>query len=146
MVMEIIVSVILLLVGIAVLIIIHVCVVGRAFRGHPINSNPIRAEVIPGLDPDDIKNLPCFDFAGADGDGAAGSTEGFVECAVCLDSFSAGDKCRILPKCNHIFHGDCVDSWLLKTGACPICRTGVKTTQVEQDRSSISGEAGLELV
>ncbi|KAL6497462.1 hypothetical protein OROGR_029391 [Orobanche gracilis] len=141
MVMEIIVSVILLLVGIAVLIIIHVCVVGRAFRGHPINSNPIRAEVIEGLDPDDIKILPCFDF----GDGAVGS-EDFVECAVCLDSFNAGDKCRILPKCNHIFHGDCVDSWLLKTGACPVCRTGVRTTEVVQDRSSISGEAGLELV
>uniref|UniRef100_A0A803Q0R4 RING-type E3 ubiquitin transferase n=1 Tax=Cannabis sativa TaxID=3483 RepID=A0A803Q0R4_CANSA len=35
-----------------------------------------------------------------------------------------GDKCRLLPTCNHSFHAECVDTWLLRTPFCPICRTG----------------------
>ncbi|KAK6148407.1 hypothetical protein DH2020_019319 [Rehmannia glutinosa] len=145
MVMEIIISVILLIVGIAVLIIIHVCVVGRAFRGDQINgrnSNPVRAERIPGLNPEDIKELPCFDYNMEEINKGPGNEN--VECAVCLENFKAGESCRILPKCNHIFHGECIDSWLVKTGACPICRTGAKSEQ-NSTSSSYSGEAGVEL-
>ncbi|GFP95448.1 RING-H2 finger protein atl72 [Phtheirospermum japonicum] len=145
MVMEIIVSVILLIVGIAILIIIHICVVGRAFRGHPINSNPVRAAIIPGLSPEDIKALPCLDYRLNEENGL-GNDGNIVECAVCLEGYKSGEKCRVLPKCNHIFHCECIDSWLLKTGACPICRATAKTTQFGQDCSSFSGEAGLELV
>ncbi|KAI3454517.1 hypothetical protein Pfo_011180 [Paulownia fortunei] len=146
MVMEIIISVILLFVGIAVLIIIHVCVVGRAFRGDPINgrnSVPARADRIPGMNPGDIKELPCFDYKLEE----KGSGNENVECSVCLENFRAGEKCRILPKCNHSFHAECIDSWLLKTAACPICRTGAKSPQLGQNNSgSYSGEAGVELI
>lgn len=44
------------------------------------------------------------------------------ECAVCLDGFQKGEKCRILPVCRHTFHAKCVDSWLYKNPLCPICR------------------------
>ncbi|KAL0342822.1 UNVERIFIED_CONTAM: putative RING-H2 finger protein ATL50 [Sesamum calycinum] len=151
MFMEVIISVILLFVGIAILIVIHVCVVGRAFRGtDPINGtttnpNPLQArpDRVPRMDAEDIMGLPCFDY---NVEGITGNGNG--ECAVCLESFRAGEKCRILPKCGHCFHAECIDSWLLKTAACPVCRTGAKSPQLDSNiRRSYSGDRpGLELV
>jgi hypothetical protein len=36
-----------------------------------------------------------------------------TECAICLCDFELGDRVRILP-CNHIFHMEEVDEWLVK--------------------------------
>ncbi|KAK4437191.1 RING-H2 finger protein ATL13 [Sesamum alatum] len=153
MFMEVIISVILLIVGIAILIVIHVCVVGRAFRGRTADSidgttsNPIQArpDRVPRMDPEDIQGLPCFDYKIEEI--VTGTGNGNRECAVCLESFRGGEKCRILPKCGHCFHAECIDSWLLKTAACPVCRTGAKSPQLDRNRRSYSGDrAGLELV
>lgn len=38
--------------------------------------------------------------------------ESQVECAICLSDFAKGDTVRILP-CQHIFHLDEVDAWLI---------------------------------
>ncbi|KAK6926976.1 Zinc finger, RING-type [Dillenia turbinata] len=45
-------------------------------------------------------------------------------CTICLDELTNGDKCRILPKCGHVFHVQCIDQWLmpLVNPSCPICR------------------------
>lgn len=145
MVMEIIISVVLLFVGIAILIIIHVCVVGRAFRGDPAEgrgSAPPRFDRFPSMNPEEIKKLPCFDYMVEEKE--KGNEMNVVECAVCLEIFIGGEKCRILPMCNHCFHAECIDSWLLKTAACPICRTAANSSQF--DRSFSADEAGLELV
>jgi hypothetical protein len=34
------------------------------------------------------------------------------ECAICLEVFAKGDRVRVLP-CNHLFHLDEVDEWLI---------------------------------
>lgn len=128
--MEIIISVVLLFVGIAVLIIIHVCVVGRAFRGDPAEGRgpaPPRFNRTPSMNPEEIKKLPCFDYMVEE----RGNEMNNVECAVCLEIFIGGEKCRILPFCNHSFHAECIDSWLLKTAACPICRTAANSSEFE---------------
>ncbi|KAL3529576.1 hypothetical protein ACH5RR_008898 [Cinchona calisaya] len=134
--MEIVISVTLLLVGIAVLVIIHVCIVSRAFRRNNNNTNGFPVVVQrntnrrrPNMSQDDIEKLPSFDYSfriddeekeeSSNGNGSRSS----LECAVCLENFKDGEKCRLLPKCNHCFHADCIDSWLAKTAACPICRT-----------------------
>ncbi|CAA0826741.1 Putative RING-H2 finger protein ATL12 [Striga hermonthica] len=98
-----------------------------------------QSERIPGLKPDDLESLPYLDYGGP----GIGSS---LECAVCLESFKAGEKCRVLPTCGHIFHVGCIDSWLLKTGACPICRTSANSDELEVSRESVSGEFGLEMV
>ncbi|XP_010928607.1 RING-H2 finger protein ATL74 [Elaeis guineensis] len=120
-VMAIVVSVVLLFVGIGILVLIHVCVVGRAFRGLSAAARADRSdEVSGGLSVDDLEKLPCYDFkAGEKGSGA-------VDCAVCLESFKIGERCRLLPVCKHSFHAQCVDSWLLRSRFCPICRTSAE--------------------
>eukprot|EP00930_Biecheleria_cincta_P068798 TRINITY_DN56628_c0_g1_i1.p1 TRINITY_DN56628_c0_g1~~TRINITY_DN56628_c0_g1_i1.p1 ORF type:complete len:388 (+),score=75.46 TRINITY_DN56628_c0_g1_i1:33-1166(+) len=42
-------------------------------------------------------------------------------CAICRDTFVAGDCLRNLP-CNHEFHADCILLWLKANCTCPICR------------------------
>ncbi|KAA8548083.1 hypothetical protein F0562_004656 [Nyssa sinensis] len=125
MVMVIVISVILLFVGIGVLILIHVCIVGRAFRRGFGNTSTVENGRFGSrsMSQDDLEKLPCFDFKG----GEKGSST--VDCAVCLDNFKVGDKCRLLPQCRHSFHAQCVDSWLLKTPICPICRTSADAGQ-----------------
>ncbi|CAL9042046.1 unnamed protein product, partial [Musa banksii] len=119
MVMAILISVVLLFVGVGVLVLIHVCIVGRAFRrGFNTMTPPARDDGRSGgLSPDDLAKLPCYEFKGGEMVGAT------TDCAVCLESFQVGDGCRLLPACGHSFHAQCVDSWLLKSSICPICRT-----------------------
>ncbi|XP_039037358.1 RING-H2 finger protein ATL14-like [Hibiscus syriacus] len=45
-----------------------------------------------------------------------------TDCAICLEEFKDGDSCRVLSKCNHVFHGCYIDQWLLQHGTCPLCR------------------------
>ncbi|KXS15841.1 hypothetical protein M427DRAFT_32015 [Gonapodya prolifera JEL478] len=51
------------------------------------------------------------------------SRSGHPVCPVCLDPFVPGvSMVRTLP-CNHVFHSDCIDRWLLERACvCPICR------------------------
>ena len=41
-------------------------------------------------------------------------------CSICTDDFEKGQDLRVLP-CNHKFHPECVDPWLLNvSGTCPL--------------------------
>ncbi|KAG5035588.1 hypothetical protein AAZX31_04G164800 [Glycine max] len=147
--MEIVISLIILFVGIAILVVIHVCVVGRAFRG---NNNEEEEEgthrsinamkrMFGGDSVGDLKNLPCFPY-----EEPKESTKGccgLVDCAVCLENFKVGDVCRLLPNCSHSFHVQCIDSWILQTPVCPICRTWVHSPVV-REQSAVS--ESLEIV
>ncbi|GAB4853010.1 hypothetical protein Ancab_017199 [Ancistrocladus abbreviatus] len=44
------------------------------------------------------------------------------ECAICLSEFSDGDLMRLLPRCGHVFHVSCIDTWLGQHSSCPSCR------------------------
>ncbi|KAJ7956258.1 RING-H2 finger protein [Quillaja saponaria] len=119
MTMEIFISLILLFVGIVVLVVIHVCIVGRVFRTEEQGDDFVQSSSneTKGISIVDLKKLPCFEYEEAEKGGS------HVECAVCLENFKVGDKCRLLPNCNHIFHVQCIDTWLLRTPICPFCRT-----------------------
>ncbi|CAM0913978.1 unnamed protein product [Alopecurus aequalis] len=68
-----------------------------------------------GLSADELETLPCRGYSFSSGGAAA-------ECAVCLEAFEAGERCRRLPRCGHGFHAKCVDPWLEKSRCCPVCR------------------------
>ncbi|KHN26534.1 RING-H2 finger protein ATL2 [Glycine soja] len=48
------------------------------------------------------------------------------ECAVCLSEFEPGETGRVLPKCNHSFHIECIDMWFHSHDTCPLCRAPVE--------------------
>eukprot|EP01018_Ginkgo_biloba_P028857 Gb_14788 [translate_table: standard] len=45
-----------------------------------------------------------------------------TDCPICLTEFAEGENIRVLPKCNHRFHIQCIDTWLLSHSSCPTCR------------------------
>lgn len=47
-------------------------------------------------------------------------------CTVCLSEFEKDDIIRLLPKCNHSFHVDCIDMWFHSHSTCPLCRSLVE--------------------
>eukprot|EP00934_Nitzschia_sp_Nitz4_P003206 Nitzschia sp. Nitz4//scaffold119_size111653//28316//29500//NITZ4_004183-RA/size111653-processed-gene-0.30-mRNA-1//-1//CDS//3329533815//3196//frame0 len=47
-------------------------------------------------------------------------------CSICIEDFESGERVRILPRCRHGFHTDCVLPWLTeRQGCCPLCKTVV---------------------
>ncbi|KAJ0049429.1 hypothetical protein Pint_16453 [Pistacia integerrima] len=42
-------------------------------------------------------------------------------CVVCLEQILLGSQATRMP-CGHLFHGDCILSWLSKSKRCPLCR------------------------
>lgn len=73
----------------------------------------------PGLDPAVIKTFPILRYAAVKGHKIGKES---LECAVCLSGFEDYDTLRLLPKCNHVFHLDCIDPWLASHTTCPVCR------------------------
>ncbi|KAA0046521.1 hypothetical protein IC582_004157 [Cucumis melo] len=72
-----------------------------------------------GIDKTVIESLPFFRFSTL-----KGTKEG-LECAVCLSKFEDIEILRLLPKCKHAFHINCIDHWLEKHASCPLCRQRV---------------------
>lgn len=81
-----------------------------------------------GIDKTVIESLPFFRFSAL-----KGSREG-LECAVCLSKFQDIEILRLLPKCKHAFHIDCVDQWLERHSSCPLCRHKVSP----EDHASVT--------
>ena len=50
--------------------------------------------------------------------------ENGVMCSICLEPFESGEEIAWSKhmKCQHIFHSDCLEQWLMKHDDCPICR------------------------
>lgn len=115
LVMVFLISLFFLFVGIASIFLIHLFLAGGALhhrRSRRSNSNE--------FSPENLQKLPAFIYGRQDG------SKSVRECAICLDLFRDGEACRNLPSCDHVFHLDCVNRWLIKVPACPICRTHVR--------------------
>ncbi|RAL43823.1 hypothetical protein DM860_014324 [Cuscuta australis] len=89
-----------------------------------------------GLDPSALKTIPVVEFSAKDfKDG--------LECAVCLCEVSEGEKARLLPKCNHGFHVECIDMWFQSHSTCPLCRNPIPNpapAESASDESLVSSE------
>ncbi|KAJ0263008.1 RING-H2 finger protein ATL13 [Hirschfeldia incana] len=73
-----------------------------------------------GVDQSFIDTLPVFHYKSI-----IGLRNYPFDCAVCLCEFETEDKLRLLPKCSHAFHVDCIDTWLLSHSTCPLCRSSL---------------------
>lgn len=90
---------------------------------HRTRATPSTTANAEGLDAVAIAALPTFIYR------AGSSTNGCTdECAVCLNVAEEGEMMRLLPKCKHVFHIDCIDMWLNSHSTCPVCRTSARQT------------------
>ncbi|XP_021755322.1 RING-H2 finger protein ATL56-like [Chenopodium quinoa] len=109
--MAFVISLFFIFVGVAAIIFIHLCIAGGALRHRhrrnerrPISGN---GDLSSGYSLELLKTLPKSRFKGSE------------VCAICLDNLLEGEICRVLPGCNHVFHLNCVDEWILKSPVCP---------------------------
>ena len=75
---------------------------------HYSRENPTDAAIVselPETQIDDIKKLD----------------KDKQNCVICMEDFKNGDKSTNLP-CLHMFHTNCIQSWLKTQNTCPICK------------------------
>ncbi|PKI79528.1 RING-H2 finger protein ATL56-like [Punica granatum] len=124
LIMAIITTLFFLFLGFAALILLHLCLAGGLLHRRRATHHqlPLPAAPNPAISPRDLRNLPRFKHPRND-------TPSWGDqnpiCAVCLEDFRRGQWCRELAACGHVFHRSCVDAWLVKVAACPVCRTRV---------------------
>ncbi|KAG5522908.1 hypothetical protein RHGRI_034904 [Rhododendron griersonianum] len=115
---------------------IRVCVVARANTVGRLSSSRR-----PNMSSEDIGKLPSFDYKLEE----KRRKSSHIECAICLESFKEGEMCRLLPNCQHSFHAQCIDSWLLKAAICPVCRADANLVNTEE-QSRNPGEVRVDSV
>ncbi|XP_010455127.1 PREDICTED: E3 ubiquitin-protein ligase ATL31 [Camelina sativa] len=112
------------------------------------------ATVARGLDAETIETFPTFVYSEVKTQKIG---KGALECAICLNEFEDDETLRLLPKCDHVFHPQCIGAWLQGHVTCPVCRTNLaeETTQtaepvepdvvVEMDLEAAIPEPAVEL-
>lgn len=53
-----------------------------------------------------------------------------AECAICLREQAVGEEATKLP-CGHLFCRGCIEDWLSRSCACPVCRYELETDDAE---------------
>ncbi|KAH6831894.1 hypothetical protein C2S53_012769 [Perilla frutescens var. hirtella] len=94
----------------------------RGGRPHVVlyaDSALAASSVDRGLDTAVLSSLPVFLYS-------ATAEQPPSECAVCLSEFEEKEIVRLLPKCNHCFHIECIDMWFRSHSTCPLCRSPVE--------------------
>ncbi|CAL5081863.1 unnamed protein product [Urochloa decumbens] len=86
------------------------------------NGAAARSRRQRGLDAAVIETFPTMAYADVKAHKAG---KGALECAVCLSEFDDDETLRLLPKCSHVFHPDCIDTWLASHVTCPVCRANL---------------------
>ncbi|KAI7988780.1 RING-H2 finger protein ATL80 [Camellia lanceoleosa] len=82
--------------------------------------------IAQGLDPQVVESFPVLTFPI---DGEVGFD--ITDCHICLEEFLQGDNVRVLPACRHIYHIDCIQTWLTRDTQCPDCRYDYATWELE---------------
>jgi hypothetical protein len=82
----------------------------------------------------------CHDGDGSVCGGDCVMGEGEGKCVVCVEEFGKGEEVAVLP-CEHLFHGECVRTWLGLHGTCPVCRASVEVPK--DGEKGVDGDGGV---
>jgi hypothetical protein len=56
-------------------------------------------------------------------------------CAICIEAFEHGESIRLLPRCGHAYHTDCILPWLTtREACCPLCKTRVLQSLEDEEQ------------
>ena len=66
------------------------------------------------------------------------------ECTVCLCEFGKRDIVRKIRPCRHIFHRDCLETWLKKEEDCPMCKEPIAVEYLDYYPTLSSDDSDLE--
>ena len=72
-----------------------------------------------GLTTEEISALPMFKVGSPEAELFPGIETD--TCSVCLSAFDDDESVRVLV-CQHCFHAECIDAWLLRQRVCPLCK------------------------
>lgn len=75
-----------------------------------------------------IKNLPKIKFSKD-----SVKEENLRECSVCKEEFEEATEVVKMP-CNHLFHQECLLTWLKMHNSCPTCRFELPTDNEDYER------------
>ncbi|XP_047060499.1 E3 ubiquitin-protein ligase ATL41-like [Lolium rigidum] len=126
--------------GLALLLHLYICHVRRrnsrrrtAAAAAALAAEPKAPKT--GLEPAAIAALPIAAYQEAGGEPG--------ECAICLGAAQQGEAVRVLPSCAHVFHVDCVDTWLASSSSCPVCRAVVEPPPPPPSSSSATAAGSV---
>lgn len=83
-----------------------------------------------GLDWEVIHTFPTFPYSTVK---AFKIGRGALACAVCLNEYQDEETLRLIPRCSHVFHPDCINAWLASHTTCPVCRANLVPDPAEGD-------------
>ena len=86
-----------------------------------------------GLDQAVLETFPTFEYSAVK---ELKIGKGTLECAVCLNEFEDDENLRLIPKCDHVFHQECIDAWLAAHVTCPVCRANLAETAGTAEESA----------
>uniref|UniRef100_A0A2P2MXI0 RING-type E3 ubiquitin transferase n=1 Tax=Rhizophora mucronata TaxID=61149 RepID=A0A2P2MXI0_RHIMU len=87
----------------------------RRQQDQPATSRTATSGVRKGADPEVVKSLPVYSYYHED-------AKYQMDCAICLGEFQENEIVKMIPHCQHVFHLQCIDTWLKMHVTCPVCR------------------------
>ncbi|CAN4101067.1 unnamed protein product [Withania somnifera] len=93
----------------------------------PPNGDVVLVQINKGLDEESIQKLPTFLF-GETCKGAVNELES--ECPICLGLFKDDELVKLLPDCEHVYHAQCINKWLVVHSNCPLCRASLHLNSI----------------
>ncbi|KAK1553693.1 hypothetical protein Q3G72_002177 [Acer saccharum] len=102
------------------------------------NNRLSRRAAARGLEPSVLNTFPTFLYSSVKGLKIGNVC---LECAVCLNEFEDDETLRLIPKCSHVFHPDCIDVWLASHTTCPVCRANLVPEPGENNNNNISSSS-----
>lgn len=91
-----------------------------------------------GLEPAVLNSLPHFVYSSK-------TQPELMDCAVCLSEFEENEMGRVLPKCKHSFHIECIDMWFHSHSTCPLCRAPVERCFSHESEENKNSDVVIEL-
>ncbi|EOA82931.1 hypothetical protein ACJQWK_04679 [Exserohilum turcicum] len=122
----------------------HATTSAQAAQAPPPPATEGAAETRQEAAPAEIEGIAPAQPAGVAAAAVADTTSNdqSLVCSICTEDFEKGQDLRVLP-CNHKFHPECVDPWLLNvSGTCPLCRVDLRPVD-SQDSSASRAEGEL---